>query len=682
MRRLIALLAGLQLVLAFGLIATAPTADATSSLWSTTSVSASAYYVCCQPVHLTPKCASGSTPITAGWVVDAGANDVRRLTEYVNFGDGGSYDLLLDASNASFTTPIHVVATVVCLRSSAFSSSVLKVGTFTTGSNDIATGTVQCDPGWTALTGSVDPTGSGGTTLTSTPSNGGTAWTARTWSSDVGSNNYLFVHCVPTANIPGPRWVTHSDAAGWGSGASASCAAGMRPIAGGTYHSGGDSGAISVDSHPTSTGWSSVTETLNGGTITTSVLCVPSADPHVNLSSYTTPAANSNTVHWDFTVTDPAAGSGFTTVVKCQLLHGVGNVGVIDEDWWQPCSSPVERANRVDGWNQLNVVATTSDGREYIDSDSILVDTTPPVVTFDDPAGKAYGSQAPSIPVHATDNFYLQDLTCSVDGAAATTCGNSTQGAKLLALTGLSDGTHTLHVTATDSKTNTAGFDDVFKVDTTAPAAALTAPTSRVTVATRVGLAWSGSDAVAGIASWGSEWESSPYNADFGAWTGTATSPETATGRSVGSLARGSTYCFHVDATDAAGNTSAWSAARCTAIPLDDRDLAASSGWARSAPRGWFNGTALTTTHHGASLALTGVTLDRVALVARKCATCGVVGVYVGGVRIARIDLHSGTSARRTITLPAFSLRTATVSVKVLSSGKTVQVDAVAVSRV
>ncbi|HWU23350.1 MAG TPA: hypothetical protein VN088_17555 [Nocardioides sp.] len=683
MRRLFCWLAGIQLLLAVGLVATAPSADATSTRWQLWDTPGqTVQLVCCGPTTVTVKCGSGTSPLMGGYVVGApnGSRDVRRLAEFVNSYDGGTYSVTLDDETGSNPLPT-ITPWVRCVDSSRLVNSFQQTGTLYTGNNDLAGGSVSCGSGYTALTGSVYPSGSGGTVLTSGPT-GGSSWQARSWSSEVGSATYVFVRCVPTSNFNGAlRTVPHDDPVGWGAGASATCAVGMLPVAGGTWYAQGDGGAISVMPTTSFRDFSSTTLSLSTGSITTTVLCMPGWDPDVTISGAATPAPNSATVRWDFTATDRAGGSGFTVSTTCQIVRGTSGGLLILQDW-QACTSPKQMSGLVDGWNQLNLRAVTSDGRETVTSSSVLVDTTVPVVTFDDPAGTVYPTSAPSVPVHVTDNFYLDKVQCAVDGGDFVDCGNGTQGAKTLALSGVADGAHTLHVRATDSKTNTATYDVAFKVDTTPPTAALTAPTSRFTLATKVGLAWTGSDAVSGIASWSSGWERSAYNAGFGAWTGTATSPGSAKGRSVGSLARGSTYCFHVDATDAVGNASAWSRVRCTVVPLDDRDLAASSGWARSAPKGWFNGTALTATLRGSSLALTGVTLKRVALVARKCPTCGVVGVYVGGVRVARIDLHAATSARRVIAVPAFSLRTATVSVKVLSSGRTVQVDALAVSRI
>jgi hypothetical protein len=296
--------------------------------------------------------------------------------------------------------------------------------------------------------------------------------------------------------------------------------------------------------------------------------------------------------------------------------------------------------------------------------------------------GTVYPTSAPGVHVHVTDNFYLQKVQCAVDAGSFVDCGDGTQGAKTLPLSGIADGTHTLHVKAIDIKTNHKTYDRAFSVDTTAPTVALTGPAKAVTVATSALVTWTGTDAVAGVGGYATQWQRSPYNADFGAWSAPlASGGTTTTSRTFASLIRGSTYCFQQRATDKVGNTSAWTPSRCTAIPLDDRDLAASSGWKGLSSSGWFQGTSRLSTTKGASLAITGVTLQRISVVAKKCATCGVLAVSVGGTRIARIDLHASRTARTVIALPVFTLRTGTVTLKVLSSGKPVQVDALAVSR-
>lgn len=74
--------------------------------------------------------------------------------------------------------------------------------------------------------------------------------------------------------------------------------------------------------------------------------------------------------------------------------------------------------------------------------------------------------------------------------------------------------------------------------------------------------------------------------------------------------------------------------------------------------------------------------MDRVGIVATKCASCGIVGVYVGSTLIGKLNLYaSATDYRQVILLPKFGYRTGTVTVKVLTSGKTIQIDGLSISR-
>ncbi|HYS36183.1 MAG TPA: hypothetical protein VEO01_11185 [Pseudonocardiaceae bacterium] len=150
-----------------------------------------------------------------------------------------------------------------------------------------------------------------------------------------------------------------------------------------------------------------------------------------------------------------------------------------------------------------------------------------------------------------------------------------------------------------------------------------------------------------------------------------STSTVTATG-----LVQGYDYCYAVRATDQAGNSSPWTPSRCTARALDDRALSASTGWQRVTGSRWWNSTATTTTTVGARLTRSGVQLDRVGIVATTCNHCGSVAVYVGATKIGTISLYAtATHYQRLLQLPRFSLQTGTVTIKVLSSGKTVQID-------
>jgi hypothetical protein len=94
-------------------------------------------------------------------------------------------------------------------------------------------------------------------------------------------------------------------------------------------------------------------------------------------------------------------------------------------------------------------------------------------------------------------------------------------------------------------------------------------------------------------------------------------------------LAPGYEYCVSARARDTHGNTGAWSAERCFTRPADDRSLAAvTTGWSRVVWSPFYLGTATQTTKYGASLTRP-VQAQRIYLVATKCATCGIVSVYL-----------------------------------------------------
>jgi hypothetical protein len=147
-------------------------------------------------------------------------------------------------------------------------------------------------------------------------------------------------------------------------------------------------------------------------------------------------------------------------------------------------------------------------------------------------------------------------------------------------------------------------------------------------------------------------------------------------------LAAGYDYCWSVRAIDKAGNASAWSAARCTAIALDDRSMTRSSGWHLSSGTAYYLRTLTSTTHLGAAMSRSGASVARVGVVVTTCASCGKVALYVGSKLIGTVDLHSSTTRHRVVKLlPKFSLRNGTVKVKVLTSGKSVAIDGLVVSR-
>jgi hypothetical protein len=244
------------------------------------------------------------------------------------------------------------------------------------------------------------------------------------------------------------------------------------------------------------------------------------------------------------------------------------------------------------------------------------------------------------------------------------------------------DGSYPVAIHATGTvMSHTAPF--TLTIDTTTPAASLSKPTAAFVVGTTTPLAWTGSDTGTGIAYYQLQYRRAPYSAGFGSWTAPSTtwSHLTSSSLTMTGLRQGYTYCFHIRAVDKAGNVSAYSSARCTAAPLDDGALAASSGWTRATGRAYWNGTITKSTLLHKALRRTTAQLDRVGVVATRCGTCGVVGVYINGVLIGKINLHGALAYRVLYVLPKFSYRTGTVTLKTLTSGKQVQIDGLALTR-
>ncbi len=213
------------------------------------------------------------------------------------------------------------------------------------------------------------------------------------------------------------------------------------------------------------------------------------------------------------------------------------------------------------------------------------------------------------------------------------------------------------------------------------PGAALKAlPTWIATTA--VSPTWSATPALAPVTSYDVRYRRAAWNGDFGpavTWLrATADTSATFAG------SPGSTYCFGVRARDADGGVSPWTAAgKCTAVPLDDRSLTRSSGWTAGTGDPYYRSTYLRSSTNGAKLTRTGVVARRIALLATTCPTCGTVKVYWGSTLLKAISLHSDTTVnRKLIAVKTFSFaRTGTLTIKVVSSGRKVIIDGVAIRR-
>ncbi len=198
----------------------------------------------------------------------------------------------------------------------------------------------------------------------------------------------------------------------------------------------------------------------------------------------------------------------------------------------------------------------------------------------------------------------------------------------------------------------------------------------------RFSVGWSSTDTGTGVATYDLRYRSARYDGGFGVETPWQSATSATSVAFTGSP--GTTYCFSARARDRAGNVSAWSAETCTALPVDDRTLAAASGtWLRRSADGYFRRTYSTAARKGAALVLPGVQVRRLALLATRCPTCGTVQIFWNGTLLKQVSLAAPTlEKKQLLTLGPFpSLQEGTVRMRVSSSGRPVRIDGLAASR-
>ena len=220
--------------------------------------------------------------------------------------------------------------------------------------------------------------------------------------------------------------------------------------------------------------------------------------------------------------------------------------------------------------------------------------------------------------------------------------------------------------------------------DAAAPTTTLVTPATPFQVSRTVTANYTATDALSGVASYDVRYRTAVWNAGFGAYSYPISwQHTTATSKSL-TASLGHAYCLSVRARDHVGNLSAWSAERCTTLPLDDRSLAATtSGWTRLASGSAFQGTLTRAFASGTALRLNSAHTDLLGLVVTTCSTCGNVAIYLNGVYWRTVSTHSSTThAQVILMLPRFSLRIASVTLKKASSGGQAIIDGLAISRV
>lgn len=212
------------------------------------------------------------------------------------------------------------------------------------------------------------------------------------------------------------------------------------------------------------------------------------------------------------------------------------------------------------------------------------------------------------------------------------------------------------------------------KIDPFVEAPRMTAPARRSTTRTAFNVAWSGED-VNGIAGYDVRHRRAGATSGFGGFRALVTDTSATSRRFSGDPGR--TYCFSARAHDGAANTSRWSTERCTAVPLDDRDMKASAGWARRGDDGHFLGTSTVTKTRGATLRVRDLRVKRLAVVADVCPRCGSLVVRWNGGVVARIDLkHATSGTRRILGTTVFDrVQTGTLKLVVTSKHRRVAID-------
>ncbi|HET7310773.1 MAG TPA: delta-60 repeat domain-containing protein [Mycobacteriales bacterium] len=197
-----------------------------------------------------------------------------------------------------------------------------------------------------------------------------------------------------------------------------------------------------------------------------------------------------------------------------------------------------------------------------------------------------------------------------------------------------------------------------------------------------VHLGWSAKDDNTGVRSYDVRAHSAAASkSTYGGWR-TVISGSTKKSATVTATA-GRTWCYEVRARDWAGNVSAWSAPRCTAVPVDDRAMSARGAWTKSGVTSDYLGTVSTSTASGSSLT-TSVAFRRLALLVRTCPGCGKVKVMLGSKVLATVTLAASTTHHRVLksVVIGSTLRTGTLRLVQASGGHSVVIDGVGVSLV
>ena len=251
----------------------------------------------------------------------------------------------------------------------------------------------------------------------------------------------------------------------------------------------------------------------------------------------------------------------------------------------------------------------------------------------------------------------------------------------------LSDGLYVSDLYTTTTGRNWVSAS-ISKCDTTPPTLSVDALPA-VTVGPTATLRWTAADQpdpagtpageTRGISGTTVRFRTSNWQSGFGAWRTYTTTTASAVTLP---LTVGYTYCVQVQTRDLSGNPSPWSPTTCTVRPLDDRSLAAGSGWTRKSNNHYYKFTFTKTAATGRVLTYAKARARHIAVVAATCSSCGAVSVYLGSRYVGTVSLHgAATHYRQVLDLPAFPLTSGTVKL-VTANKQLVQIDGLVITRV
>lgn len=212
-------------------------------------------------------------------------------------------------------------------------------------------------------------------------------------------------------------------------------------------------------------------------------------------------------------------------------------------------------------------------------------------------------------------------------------------------------------------------------LDTAGPTTAVN-PLAAQQLSKKFTVGWNASDRLSPIATGTVRVRSSAFNGSFGGYSypllNSASKAVAITG------APGRTYCFSSQAKDAVGNLSAWSAERCTTLPVDDRSMKRVRGFKKATGAAHYLGTYVKATKKGSVLSLSGVKAKRIAVIVGKAPKGGKIRVTFAGKYLGTYSLK-GTGAKKYVAVRSFgSVLTGKLVIKVVSkTGKVVRIDGV-----